>query len=189
MPSSDFILRLALGALVGAVFVLARRSHHRTEAGLETFRYPLIFSWCVLGGAILLAWAGFKVFAVMRVPMQTAPLRWIGVLMYLMPWYVWLCAAMCAWGAAFLALHRIEIGSATITVYGIHSIQSIDPRSIHRFVEYRYGGLALYGESRKPLLRVSWLIQDYRDLFDLIRGAMPAEVDYQVRGRFGLRLD
>jgi len=33
------------------------------------------------------------------------------------------------------------------------SIESIDPRSVRRFVEYRYSrGLVLYGESRKPLL-------------------------------------
>jgi hypothetical protein len=186
---SDFVLQLVFAALLVAVFVVARRSHHRKGPGLETFRYPLILLWCVLGGALLLAWLGFKMFAVIRVPMQTAPLWWMGVLVYLMPWYVWLCTGMCAWGAVFLALHRIEIGPATITAHGIRSIESIDPRNVRRFVEYRYRGLALYGDSRKPLLRISWLIQDYRDLFDLIRGLMPAEVEYEVRGHFGQRVD
>jgi hypothetical protein len=188
--SSSLVLKLACGAVVAAVLLLARRSHHQSAAGVETFRYPAVFSWCALGGAILLGLAAAKLFPVIQAAAPTAPLPWMRILCYLVPWYMWLIAAMCAGGAIFLALHRIEVGTGIITVYGIRSLESIDPHTVRRFVEYRYRGLALYGESRRPVLRISWLIQDYDDLLDLIRKAMPREgIDYEVRGRFGQRID
>ena len=187
--SPSLVLRLTGIAVITAVVLLARRSRHQNEGGMETFRYPMIYSLCALLGATLLGVATAEIFAPIQRAAAAAPLLWMRLLLYVMPWYLWLIVGMCAWGAAFLALHRVEIGRGSITVYGIRSIESIDPRAVRRFVEYRYAGLALYGESRKPLLRVSWLIQDYNDLFDLVRGIMPSEgVDYEVRGRF-VRID
>ncbi len=187
--SPRLVLQLACVAVVAAVGLLARRSHHQSAAGVETFRYPAVLFWFPLGGAVLIGLAAAKVYTLVQAAASTAPLPWMRTFLYLMPWYLWMIAAMCAWGAAFLALHRIEISSELITVHGIRSIESIDPRSVRRFVEYGYSGLVLYGESRKPLLRVSRLIQDYNDLVDLVRGAMPEGVDYEMRGRFGVRVD
>jgi len=113
------VLQRACVAVIVAVGLLARRSHHQSAAGVETFRYPAVLFWFPLAGAVFIGVAAAKVYPLVQAAASTAPLRWMRILLYLMPWYLGMIAAMCAWGAVFLALHRIEIGPGVITVQGI----------------------------------------------------------------------
>jgi hypothetical protein len=189
---SGALAKLAAAAAVLVVLLLARLGHHRSEPGVETFRYPAIFFWCALAGAIFFGGLPLGLFTATGAGVEQVPLPWMRVFLCLMPWYLWLIAGMCAWGAAFLRLPRIEVRPDEIVVQDVRSMHSIDPRDVRRCVEYlgRGSGLVLYDEAGQPLLRVSGLIRDYQGLVDLIRRALPADaVDYEKRTRSGLRID